>query len=66
MPQISDTYRLFQASFSEIDEELNYFDHARKYICQVRPIVSDLSGEEDLENLHQIWSKRQSLDCLKD
>ena len=58
--------RLFQASFSEIDEELNYFDHARKYICQVRPIVSDLSGEEDLENLHQIWSKRQSLDCLKD
>lgn len=46
--------RLFQASFVRIDRALSYFDHPRKYLCQVRPQVADFSGDEDLAILNRI------------
>lgn len=45
---------LIQASFVRITQRVNYFDHPRKYICQVRPQVSECVSDEDLVYLQRI------------
>ena len=47
--------RLFQATFFKLDKDVNYFAGQRKYICQVRPRVTMLNGDTDLDVLNRIW-----------
>lgn len=46
---------IFQARLFEINKDANYFFKKRKYMCQVRPIVSAVSSDSDLDRLHKIW-----------
>lgn len=46
---------LFQARFVQLDEPCNYFSKKRKYICQVRPIVSAINEDSDLLILNYLW-----------
>jgi len=40
--------RLFQARFFRADNEMKYLTEERKYLCQVRPIVSKAETDSDL------------------
>lgn len=46
---------LIQARLFKTDSDLNYFASNRKYMCQVRPIISAVGEDKDLKNLHAIW-----------
>ncbi|MCT4636488.1 MAG: dCTP deaminase [Bacteroidales bacterium] len=45
---------IFQAQFVKLDNELNYFSKDRKYICQVRPQLSAINKDLELEKLSKI------------
>jgi dCTP deaminase len=49
--------RIFQARFTQLEQEANYFNADRKYICQVRPEVSAVNQDKDLVKLHKLWSE---------
>lgn len=49
--------RVFQARFTLLSEDANYFNSERKYICQVRPEVSAVNQDKDLIVLHKLWSE---------
>lgn len=49
--------RVVQARFIKLEKPSNYFRTERKYICQVRPIVSAVSSDSDLEVLHRYWKE---------
>ncbi|TAG59429.1 MAG: dCTP deaminase [Cytophagales bacterium] len=46
---------VFQAKFFKLSNFSNYFHKERKYLCQVRPIVSAVNEDGDLIILNQIW-----------
>ncbi len=46
---------LIQARFFQLSEKCNYFSKPRKYMCQVRPVVSAVNEDSDLVKLNRIW-----------
>lgn len=52
---------LMQARLFEIKAESNYFSRKRKYMCQVRPIVSAVAADGDFVHLHKIWQQNNHL-----
>ena len=48
---------LMQARLFEIKAESNYFSRKRKYMCQVRPIVSAVAADGDFVHLNKIWQR---------
>jgi dCTP deaminase len=44
---------IIQARFSQLSTSTNYFNKARKYKCQVRPIASQANSDPE----HQILQK---------
>lgn len=46
---------LFQVRLYRTTETLNYFVKERKYMCQVRPLVSSVTEDSDLVILNKIW-----------
>jgi dCTP deaminase len=47
--------RIFQGRLIRLPEKTNYFNSKRKYICQVRPKVSNITSDTDLQTLHLYW-----------
>jgi dCTP deaminase len=45
---------IFQGHFVKVGTEQNYFSKPRKYICQVRPILSSVNKDQDLFILNKI------------
>lgn len=43
--------RFLQARLVKLDQKLNYFNSARKYTCQVRPMASKANEDEELKKL---------------
>ena len=48
---------LFQARFAQINESQNYFSRKRKYMCQVRPQITQFNEDSDLQILNNIWKQ---------
>lgn len=48
---------LFQARFVQIDVDQPYFSRKRKYMCQVRPQITQFNEDDDLKILNEIWIK---------
>jgi dCTP deaminase len=53
--------RMLQARMYMLDEDSNYFSSRRKYICQVRPELSAVSNDSDLQKLHGIWKSNNNI-----
>jgi dCTP deaminase len=53
---------IFQARLYKLDESLNYFSKKRKYMCQVRPVVSSVADDSDLKVLNAIWRQANYID----
>lgn len=51
---------MFQMHFLEIKSEQNYHDRPRKYLCQVRPQLSYLHGDNDLSILEHVFNDNTS------
>lgn len=51
---------MFQMHFLEIKREQHYHDRPRKYFCQVRPQLSNLHGDNDLNILEQVFKNNNS------
>ncbi|HTJ52984.1 MAG TPA: dCTP deaminase [Cyclobacteriaceae bacterium] len=49
--------RVFQGRFLQLDGVTNYFSTERKYICSVRPQLSAVTTDSDLELLHNYFLK---------
>lgn len=49
--------RLFQSRFIQIERKTNYFSTERKYICSVRPQLSAVSSDSDLQILRKYFQK---------
>lgn len=49
---------LFQARFYRIAKEQNYFSKKRKYMCQVRPLLSAVNADHDLKILQEVYKER--------
>lgn len=48
---------IIQAVFYRLEKPNNYFSKQRKYACQVRPVVSKISQDEELEKLKGLFKK---------
>lgn len=48
---------IIQARLFEINEPINYFTKKRKYMCQVRPLMSAVAADADLKRLQEIWKQ---------
>lgn len=47
--------RLFSMKFVRVGNDTpNYFENRRKYMCQVRPVLSNIFEDKDLEHLEKI------------
>ena len=47
--------RIFTIKFSEVsDDTPAYFATKRKYMCQVRPVMANISDDRDLDILEKI------------
>jgi dCTP deaminase len=46
---------ILQARLQRLSQPHNYFSKPRKYVCQVRPIVSSATEDSDLKILKKIW-----------
>jgi len=46
---------IFQARLYYTNAVTNYFAKKRKYICQVRPVASNVNEDNDLKELNKIW-----------
>lgn len=53
---------LFQASLGRVDGNHNYFHAARKYYCQVRPIITMFNEDNDLRVLKNIWERENHVE----
>lgn len=51
---------MFQMHFLEIKSKQTYYDRPRKYLCQVRPQLSNLHGDNDLNILEQVFKDNNS------
>lgn len=51
---------MFQMHFLEIKRDQRYHDRPRKYLCQVRPQLSNLHGDNDLNILEQVFKDNNS------
>ena len=51
---------MFQMHFLEIKRDQRYYDRPRKYLCQVRPQLSNLHGDNDLSILEQVFKDNNS------
>jgi dCTP deaminase len=51
--------RIFQARFFEINENTHYNHNSRKYVCQVRPIVSRAEQDKDLNFLKMSFEEEE-------
>lgn len=49
--------RVVQALFHSVDSELDYHHTVRKYLCQVRPVVSKADKDDELQRLKRIRNK---------
>lgn len=49
--------RLFQARFLKLPRKTNYFSSERKYVCSVRPQLSAVTSDADLEILNKYFIK---------
>jgi len=47
--------RIVQGRFAKLNLEGNYFKNKRKYLCQVRPILSAITDDKDLKTLNSYW-----------
>jgi dCTP deaminase len=48
---------MLQARFFTLTTDSNYFFKKRKYMCQVRPVISAVAADGDFKYLHKIWEK---------
>jgi dCTP deaminase len=48
---------IMQARLFEINMDSNYFSKKRKYMCQVRPIISAVASDGDFARLNKIWQR---------
>lgn len=53
--------RIFQARLIQLPKKSNYFSKRRKYVCQVRPILSAASKDSDLVSLNEYWKSLNNL-----
>lgn len=53
---------IFQIRLYSTSQSSNYFSKKRKYLCQVRPIVSAANEDTDLIELHKIWKNHNHID----
>lgn len=47
--------RIVQGRFAKLNAGSSYFKNRRKYLCQVRPILSAITGDRDLQILNSYW-----------
>ncbi len=47
--------RIVQGRFAKLASESNYFKNSRKYLCQVRPSLSAITEDKDLQILNSYW-----------
>jgi len=52
---------IMQARLFQIKSESNYFSRKRKYMCQVRPIISAVTADADFAQLHKVWQQRNHI-----
>lgn len=52
---------MIQARLFTITVDSNYFSRKRKYMCQVRPLISAVAADIDFKALHEIWKKNNHL-----
>jgi dCTP deaminase len=52
---------IIQARLYRLAEPLNYFSRNRKYLCQVRPIISAVNDDSDLKILNQLWKDSNNI-----
>lgn len=52
---------MFQARLAFITQPEKYNDRKRKYLCQVRPQISNLYTDKDLEILKKISDKNNNI-----
>jgi len=52
--------RIVQAIFHKVDTELDYLHSVRKYLCQVRPVVSRADKDEELKKLKSMRLGRKN------
>lgn len=52
---------IMQARLFEVKDELNYFSKKRKYMCQVRPLISAVAADGDFKHLHRIWKQNNHI-----
>jgi len=48
---------MMQGRFFTLTKESNYFFKKRKYMCQVRPVISAVAADGDFKYLREIWKK---------
>ena len=48
---------IVQGRFFQMGEDSNYFSRKRKYMCQVRPLLSAVAADSDFKILHKIWER---------
>jgi dCTP deaminase len=49
--------RIIQARFVRINQRVEYFNGHRKYVCQVRPEVSQAGRDKEKETLQKLYNK---------
>lgn len=54
--------RLVQGVLTVVDADVDYFSSSRKYSCAVRPQVTTLNSDEDLEVLNAMWKEINNID----
>ncbi len=52
---------MLQARLFSVTKDSNYFFKKRKYMCQVRPVISAVAVDGDFRNLHKIWKKNNHI-----
>jgi dCTP deaminase len=52
---------VMQARLFKLETESNYFSKRRKYICQVRPLISAVAADGDFKHLHKIWKRNNHI-----
>lgn len=53
---------IIQAKFQKLEEKQNYFSRPRKYVCQVRPQLSGINSDSELQTLNDIWRANNHFD----
>lgn len=56
--------RIFQAKLFKLSKSTNYNPQNRKYVCQVRPIISKANEDKELKKLVELNTPHKELDHL--